>query len=173
MRLHSITRLAALGAILGGFACAKSLDTMAKPDEAAVKQDSTAQNTSGYVPMERDTTLNGAADSARTRPDQGQPVTAKGDTLNTGVDSTNQAPSTQQIDTTSSQVAPSSTTGVDTTSQAAPSSSTGVDTTSQVPASPSIDSTSEVPSGASGVDTTGHMGNADTTGHMPADSVHQ
>jgi hypothetical protein len=29
----------------------------------------------------------------QTRPDQGQPVTVKGDTINTGVDSTNQAPS--------------------------------------------------------------------------------
>jgi hypothetical protein len=132
MRIQSITRLAALGAIVGGLACSKSLDTMAKPDEAAVKQDSTSQNTSGYKPMQRDTTLNGAADSARTRPDQGQPVTAKGDTLNTGVDSTNQAPST-----------------------------------------PRVDSTREVPSGAAGVDTTGHMGNADTTGQMPADSAHQ
>ena len=41
MRAQSITRLAALGALVAGFACGKNLDTMAKPDETAVKPDTT------------------------------------------------------------------------------------------------------------------------------------
>ncbi len=88
----SLTRIAALGALLAGLACSKSMDTMAKPDESAVNPDSSAQ-TPAYREGARDTTLNGAADSARTRPDQGQPVTSKGDTLNPAVDSTKSEPS--------------------------------------------------------------------------------
>ena len=86
MRAQSITRLAALGTLVAGLACGKNLDTMAKPDQTAVKPDTT-QEPAGYKAGARDTTLNGAADSAKARPDQGQPVTAKGDTLNKGVDS--------------------------------------------------------------------------------------
>jgi hypothetical protein len=81
MRSLSITRLAALGALVAGLACAKSLDTVTKPDETAVKPD-TSQAPSGYKAGARDTTLNGPGDSAKARPDQGQPVTSKGDTLN-------------------------------------------------------------------------------------------
>jgi hypothetical protein len=86
MRALSFTHLAAMGALVAGLACAKSLDTVAKPDETAVKAD-TSQAPSGYKAGARDTTLNGAGDSAKARPDQGQPVTSKGDTLNPGVDS--------------------------------------------------------------------------------------
>jgi hypothetical protein len=86
MHAHSITRLAALSALVAGLACGKNLDTVAKPDETAVKPDTT-QASQGYKAGSRDTTLNGPGDSAKARPDQGQPVTAKGDTLNKGVDS--------------------------------------------------------------------------------------
>ncbi len=107
MRVQSITRLAALGALVAGLACAKSLDTMANPAETAATSDTT-QNTSGYQAGARDTTMlsdsakanqtkSGVIDSSgasvtgdtvtQTRPDQGQPVTAKGDTLNPSVDS--------------------------------------------------------------------------------------
>jgi hypothetical protein len=94
---------------------------MSKPDETAVKADSTRQDTSAYQAGQRDTTM--ASDSAkanqtktgvtnssgasvtgdtvtRTRPDQGQPVTSKGDTLNPGVDSTTQAAPAVPMDTT-------------------------------------------------------------------------
>lgn len=114
MRVQSITRLATLGALVAGLACAKNLDTMAKPangaDQSAAKTDTT-QDTSAYKAGARDTTM--ASDSAtanqtktgvtnssgasvtgdtvtKTRPDQGQPVTSKGDTLNPSVDSTSQ-----------------------------------------------------------------------------------
>ena len=91
MRAQSITRLAALGALVAGLACAKNLDTMAKPADTAAKPDTT-QAPPGYKAGTRDTTINGAGDSAKARPDQGQPVTAKGDTLNPGVDTTMQMP---------------------------------------------------------------------------------
>ena len=110
MRIQSMTHLAALGALVAGLACAKSLDTMAKPDETAAKSDTT-QNPSGYQAGARDTTMvndsvnanqtkTGVTDSSgasvtgdtvtQTRPDQSQPVTSKGDTLNPSVDSTSQ-----------------------------------------------------------------------------------
>ena len=99
----SLTRVAAMGALLAGLACGKSMDTMAKPDETAVNPDSSAQ-TPAYKEGARDTTLNGASDSAIARPDQGQPVTSKGDTLSPSVDSTTRAE-------------PSGNVGVDTTAQ--------------------------------------------------------
>ncbi len=132
MRARSIICLAALSSLVAGMACSKSLDTLAKPDETAVKQDTT-QSPSGYKGPARDTTLNGAADSARTRADQGQPVTSKGDTLNPGVDST--APA-QSSDTTGAA-------GMDTTTAPAQSSDStgaaGMDTTQ----APGADSTSQ------------------------------
>jgi hypothetical protein len=96
--------LAALGALVAGLACGKNLNTMAKPDETAVKPD-TGQAAQGYKAGERDTTLNGPGDSAKARPDQGQPVTSKGDTLNPGVDTS----SMQMKDTSSMQMPKDST----------------------------------------------------------------
>jgi hypothetical protein len=97
MRAQSITRLAALGALMAGLACGKNLNTMAKPETAA-KPD-TGQAPPGYKAARRDTTLNGPGDSAKARPDQGQPVTAKGDTLNKGVDSSATGTGTSRPDT--------------------------------------------------------------------------
>src|SRR3954453_15298981 len=94
MSIRSPLRLASLALLVGGLACAKN-------------------NANPQVGAARDTTGTSASDSAkanqtksgvtntktgestlgpgatRTRPDQGQPVTSKGDTVNTGVDSTN------------------------------------------------------------------------------------
>lgn len=99
MRALSITRFAALGALVAGLACAKSLDTMAKPADTAAKPDTT-QAPPGYKAGGRDTTLNGPGDSAKARPDQGQPVTSKGDTLNPGVDSSAVGTGATRADTT-------------------------------------------------------------------------
>jgi len=56
MRELSITRLAALGALVAGLACAKTLDTgMAKPNDTAAKPD-TGQAPPGYKAGARDTT---------------------------------------------------------------------------------------------------------------------
>jgi hypothetical protein len=128
MRAQSITRLAALGALVAGLACGKNLDTMAKPDETAVKPD-TAQAPAGYKAGARDTTLNGPIDSAKARPDQGQPVTAKGDTLNRGVDSSSAGTGTMQMPTdTSSMRMPTDTSSmkmpVDSTASQMPKDST-------------------------------------------------
>jgi hypothetical protein len=154
MRVQSITRLAALGALVAGLACAKSLDTMAKPangpDETAARTDST-QDTSAYKAGARDTTM--ANDSAKanqtksgvvnssgqsvtgdtvtkTRPDQGQPVTSKGDTINPGVDSTSGAGAGAGATTDSTNHA-----GMDS------SGHTGMDTTTSAPTVP-LDTTS-------------------------------
>lgn len=114
MRTQSITRLAALGALVAGLACGKNLDTMAKPDETAVKPDTT-QEPPGYKAGTRDTTLNGPADSAKARPDQGQPVTAKGDTLSMPKDTssmkmpTDTSSMTMPVDSTASQMPKDST----------------------------------------------------------------
>jgi hypothetical protein len=144
MRVQSITRLAALGALVAGLACAKSLDTMAKPangpDQSAARTDTTQQDTSAYKAGGRDTTM--ANDSARanqtksgvidssgasvtgdtvtkTRPDQSQPVTSKGDTLNPGVDSTSQPGAGMTTDTAGHAGMDSSGhTGMDTTTSA-------------------------------------------------------
>jgi len=98
MHAQSITRLAALGALVAGLACSKNLDTMAKPDETAVNPDT--QSPPGYQAGARDTTLNGPGDSATTRPDMGEPVTSKGDTLNPAVDASETGTGTTVADTT-------------------------------------------------------------------------
>lgn len=147
MRANSLTRFAAMGALLAGLACGKNMDTMAKPDETAVNPDST-QNPPAYKEGARDTTLNGPGDSARTRPDEGQPVTSKGDTLNTGVDSTN--------------VPPTGNVGVDTSGQSS------MDTTGT--SSMDTTGTSSMDTTGTSMDTTAHMGNDSTSG-MSSDST--
>ena len=103
------TRIFMAAAVVTGLACSNN---QAKTDETAVKQDSSAQASPGYQEQGRDTSMAGASDSAKsnqtksgvtdtktgestlgkgvtkTRPDQGQPVTSKGDTVGTaGMDS--------------------------------------------------------------------------------------
>ena len=90
MRIESVTRAAGLALLLGGLACAGN-----KSDEqVGAAQDSTAAARSDTT---KDQTQSGVTDSSgqstlgkgveKTRPDQGQPVTSKGDTINPGVDS--------------------------------------------------------------------------------------
>jgi hypothetical protein len=85
------TRSAALALVLAGVACAgnKSSDT-----EMGTAQDTSAQTSastdanqteSGMTDSTGQSTLGPGAE--KTRPDQGQPVTSKGDTVNPGVDS--------------------------------------------------------------------------------------
>lgn len=127
MRLPT-TSYVALGALVAALGCGKNLDTMAKPDQTAVAPDTT-QNTSGYKGQGRDTAMTtadtansnqtkpGVTDSSgtstlgpgatQTRPDQGELVTAKGDTLNPSLDSN-----------TVDQAAPSGNVGIDTSGSA-------------------------------------------------------
>jgi hypothetical protein len=90
MRLETLSRAAGLALLLGGLACAGNKND----DEIGAAQDSTAaaradtatdQTQSGVTDSSGESTL--GKDVEKTRPDQGQPVTSKGDTINAGVDS--------------------------------------------------------------------------------------
>jgi hypothetical protein len=90
MQVRPMTRAAVLALMLGGLACAgnKSNDEVgaAQDSSLTVSPDSTGNQTeSGVVDSTGQSTLGPGAE--QTRPDQGQPVTSKGDTLNPAVDS--------------------------------------------------------------------------------------
>jgi hypothetical protein len=96
MQVSSLTRSAMLTLLLAGVACARnnSSDTVA----GAARDTSTAaitdsakvnQTESGMTDSTGQSTLGSGAE--KTRPDQGQPVTSKGDTINPGVDSSTTA----------------------------------------------------------------------------------
>jgi hypothetical protein len=109
MRAQRFTRYGVLGGLLAGLACAGN---SARTDDTTVARDTTtAQNPSGYSAMSRDTSLSGVSDSVKSgqtksgatevKPGesmvgtdstqwQSQPVTAKGDTLRAGSDTTAQ-----------------------------------------------------------------------------------
>ena len=81
---------AALAVMLGGVACAgnKTNDEVggARDSTMTAKVDSTTNQTeSGVTDSAGQSTLGKGVE--QTRPDQGQPVTSKGDTVNPGVDS--------------------------------------------------------------------------------------
>lgn len=84
-----------LALLLAGPACARnnSSDTevgAARDTSAAGLTDSASNQTeSGMTDSSGQSTLGSGAE--KTRPDQGQPVTSKGDTLNPGVDSSTTA----------------------------------------------------------------------------------
>jgi hypothetical protein len=85
-------RYAVLPVLLAGLACARnnqSNDTgaAAASDTARAVHDSVTSNQteSGVTDSSGQSTLGPRVE--KTRPDQGQPVTSKGDTVNTGVDS--------------------------------------------------------------------------------------
>jgi hypothetical protein len=90
MRLDSIARTACLALILSAPACARNNTD----DQVGAAQDSTRarsdtatdQTQSGVTDSSGESTLGKGVQ--KTRPDQGQPVTSKGDTINPGVDST-------------------------------------------------------------------------------------
>jgi hypothetical protein len=96
MQVSSLTRSTALALLLTGLACARnnSSDT-----EVGAAHDSTAagitdsakinQTESGMTDSSGRSTLGPGAE--KSRPDQGQPVTSKGDTVNRGVDSSTTA----------------------------------------------------------------------------------
>ena len=90
MRVDLLTAAAVLTLALGAGACArnKTGDQVgaARDSTAAVRSDSTKNQTeSGMTDSTGKSTLGKGAE--RTRPDQGQPVTSKGDTINKAVDS--------------------------------------------------------------------------------------
>jgi hypothetical protein len=92
MRVLWLTRSALLPLLLVGAACARNKESN---NTAAAAQDTTRtavsdsakvnQTESGMTDSTGQSTLGPGAE--KTRPDQGQPVTSKGDTVNAGVDS--------------------------------------------------------------------------------------
>ncbi len=92
MQVSFLTRSTALALLLAGVACAGNKssdnDVGAAPDTSAERiadSASTNQTESGMTDSSGQSTLGPEAE--KTRPDQGQPVTSKGDTINPGIDS--------------------------------------------------------------------------------------
>jgi hypothetical protein len=96
MQVPSPTRFAVLAVLLGGLACARN---NAESDQVGAARDSTAATSDSATANQR---KSGVTDTktgkstlgpnvTKTRPDQGQPVTSKGDTINPGVDSSTTA----------------------------------------------------------------------------------
>ena len=91
MQRSSLTRFAVLAVLVAGLACARNKSS---DDDFAAAQDTSAAMTDS---AKRNQTETGMTDSTgrstlgteaeKTRPDQGQPVTSKGDTINPGIDS--------------------------------------------------------------------------------------
>lgn len=96
MQASFLTHSAALALLLAGVACAgnnSSDNEIGAARDTSVERisDSTNANQteSGMTDSSGQSTL--GADAEKTRPDQGQPVTAKGDTVNSSVDSSTTA----------------------------------------------------------------------------------
>jgi hypothetical protein len=92
MRVLWLTHSAVLSLLLIGVACARNNESnntaaAARDTTAATVSDSARANQteSGMTDSTGQSTLGPGAE--KTRPDQGQPVTSKGDTVNAGVDS--------------------------------------------------------------------------------------
>src|SRR4029079_4069711 len=107
MRLEQLSRAAGLALLLGGFACAGNKNN----NEVGAASDTTAttdQTQSGVTDSSGQSTLGNGVE--KTRPDQGQPVTSKGDTINQGVDSTT---ARQGADTSGMRETPTHTSGME------------------------------------------------------------
>lgn len=94
MRLHPITQLAMSAFLLSAGACARNTDSDvagAPQDTARVAADSATadQTQSGMTDSTGNSTLGPEAE--KIRPDQGEPVTSKGDTLAADTDSSSMA----------------------------------------------------------------------------------
>jgi hypothetical protein len=95
MQPSSVTRSAMLALLVAGLACARNSSSdsavgAARDSSTTATTDSASNQTeSGVTDSSGSSTLGNGVE--KTRPDQGQPVTAKGDTLNPSVDSSAQA----------------------------------------------------------------------------------
>ena len=114
MRTYGLTPAALLAAALVGFGCARNHDDTAvgaaRDTSTTVASDSAHNQTeSGVTDSSGQSTLGTGVE--KTRPDQGQPVTSKGDTINPGVDSATTGNSSTGTTTTGSSTSDSSSTG--------------------------------------------------------------
>ena len=94
MQVSFLTRSTALALLLAGVACARnnSSEVGAARDTSAARITDSAkanQTESGMTDSSGQSTLGPEAE--KTRPDQGQPVTSKGDTVSPSVDSSTTA----------------------------------------------------------------------------------
>ena len=90
MSIRSPLRLASLALILAGAGCAKNHaneQVGAARDTASVSDSAKANQTKSGVTNTKTGKSTLGPGATRTRPDQGQPVTSKGDTINSSVDS--------------------------------------------------------------------------------------
>lgn len=99
MRSYGLTPAALLAAALLGLGCARNNEDnavgAARDSSTTVTADtSTNQTESGVTDSSGQSTLGTGVE--KSRPDQGQPVTSKGDTINPGVDSTVDSSSTSR-----------------------------------------------------------------------------
>jgi hypothetical protein len=154
MRLDLMARTACLALMLGVPACArnKTDDQVGAAQDstgAAARSDTTTDQTqSGVTDSSGRSTL--GKDVEKTRPDQGQPVTSKGDTINPGVDS---ASVRQGVDTSSMRQ------GMDTTSASQGMDTTGMQGMDSTRMHPGMDTTS-----MQGMDSTRIRQGMDSTG---------
>ena len=154
MRLDLMARTACLALMIGAPACArnKTNDQVGAAQDstgAAARSDTTTDQTqSGVTDSSGRSTL--GKDVEKTRPDQGQPVTSKGDTLNPGVDS---ASATQGADTSSMR------SGMDTTKAQPGMDTTGMQGMDSTRMHPGMDTTS-----MQGMDSTRIRQGMDSTG---------
>ena len=119
MRATFLTRPLLLALLISGASCARNSDTNNTNDTGAAARDTATsdsvsgnQTESGVTDSSGQSTLPGAE---QTRPDEGQPVTSKGDTIKSGMDST------ARMDTTA--------TGMDSSATGMDSTMTGMDST--------------------------------------------
>jgi hypothetical protein len=152
MRLDTMARTACLALMLGAPACARNKtddQVGAAQDSTRARSDTTTDQTqSGMTDSSGQSTL--GKDAEKTRPDQGQPVTSKGDTLNPGVDS---ASATQGADTSSMR------SGMDTTKAQPGMDTTGMQGMDSTRMHPGMDTTS-----MQGMDSTRIRKGMDSTG---------
>ena len=107
MPSDSSMRFTTLALLLAGLACAKNNPNQqvgAARDSTAMSDSAKANQTKSGVTDTKTGKSTLGPGATKTRPDQGQPVTSKGDTINTGVDSS----STTNVDSTSHMNADSS-----------------------------------------------------------------
>src|SRR4051794_35141182 len=96
MRVPSRMRIATFTLLVGGLACAKNSANeemgAARDSTAAGVRDSANPNQTKSGVTDTKTGEGTVPNATQTRPDQGQPVTSKGDTINPSVDSSTTPP---------------------------------------------------------------------------------
>ncbi len=95
MRIQSLGKVAFMAIVLGSAGCARNSDS----DVAGAPRDTTRSTTDSVTANQTESGMTDSTgrstlgpDADKIRPDQGQPVTSKGDTVSAGADSSSTAP---------------------------------------------------------------------------------